>query len=346
MKALKYLLYTVLGLATLFLLLALFARHDYHIERDIEIDAPREIVYDQVRFFKNAPNWSPWLYLDPNVKTSIEGTDGEPGAVYKWSGNKDIGTGSQTLQSVKPNRLDLLVSLSEFSASPAYFTLAEEDKMTTVTWAMDMHVPFPWNALSMLTDMNNGFIAKDFENGLANLKKYCEALAPKKYRGFEVLQVERPTAHYAAVRQVVDFQNIPQFFTDNFPKAIQESGKAGAKMTGHPSGLFWSYDTVALNTDMAAAIPLDKQVKTGNGVQVVTVGGKALVIDYLGDYAKTAEARSAMDDYMAEKKLQYIPPVIEEYVTDPGQEPDTSKWLTRVIYFVTAKVDSTAVEKK
>jgi hypothetical protein len=25
-------------------------------------------------------------------------------------------------------------------------------------------------------------------------------------------------------------------------------------------------------------------------------------------------------------------PVIEQYVTDPGQEPDSSKWLTRVFY--------------
>lgn len=346
MKVLKYLLYTVLGLATLFILMGLFAKHNYHIERSMEIDAPREIVFDQVRFFKNAPNWSPWLYLDPNVKTSIEGTDGEAGAVYKWSGNKEIGTGTQTLKSVSPGRIDLDVVFSDFGVSPAYFTFANADKKTTVTWAMDMYVPFPWNAFSMLTDMSNGFVAKDFENGLANLKKYCEALAPKKYRGFEVLEIESPDTYYATVRQVVEFQNIPQFFTDNFPIAIQESGKAGAKMVGHPSGLFWSYDTVALKTDMAAAIPLDKQVKTGNGVQVVAVGGKALVIDYLGDFAKTGEAHGAMDDYMAEKKMQYIPPVIEEYVTDPTQEPDTAKWLTRVIYFVTAKLDSVAVEKK
>jgi effector-binding domain-containing protein len=45
----------------------------------------------------------------------------------------------------------------------------------------------------------------------------------------------------------------------------------------------------------------------------------------------------ALDEYMAEKGLQYIPPVVEEYLTDPGQEPDTAKWLTKVIYFVEPK---------
>ena len=346
MKALKYLFFVLLGLAVLFLLAALFARHDYHIERSIEIEAPREIVYNQVRFFKNAPNWSPWLYLDPQVKTSIEGPDGEAGTVYKWSGNKAIGKGSQTIKSVTPDRIELNIALNDFSASPTYFAFSEKDELVKVIWAMDMHVPFPWNAFSMLTDMNNSFVGKDFENGLGNLKKYCEALSPKKYHGFSVKETERPTTFYAIARQVVDFQDIPQFFADNFTKAIQASEKAGAKMSGHPSGFFWSYDTVALKTDMAAGVPLDKQVKMPDSLQTISIGGKALLIEYLGDYAKTGEAHTAMEEYMQDKKLQLIPPAMEEYVTDPVQEPDTTKWLTRILYFVTAKVDSTVVKQK
>ncbi len=53
-----------------------------------------------------------------------------------------------------------------------------------------------------------------------------------------------------------------------------------------------------------------------------------------------------MDEYMEEKKLQSIPQVIEEYVTDPVQEPDTAKWLTRIIYFVEPKRDSTLLNEK
>jgi effector-binding domain-containing protein len=346
MKALKYLLYTVLGAAVLFVLMGLFARHDYHIERSIDIEAPREIVYDQVRYFKNAPNWSPWLYLDPNVKTSIDGTDGEAGAVYKWNGNDKIGKGSQTIKSVTPDRIDLGVVFNDFSDSPTYFAFSNKDEYVHVIWSMDMHVPFPWNALSMLTDMNNSFIGKDFENGLGNLKKYCEALAPKKYRGYKVLQEERPVVYYVGVRQVVDFPNISQFLGDNFAKAMEASEKAGAKMAGHPSGFYFTYDTIAMHTDMAAAIPLDKQIKATPGVEIFSIGGKAVVIDYLGDYAKTGEAHGALEDYMKEKKLQLVPPAIEEYITDPVAEPDTAKWLTKIIYFVTPKVDSTAVEPK
>lgn len=346
MKALKYIFFTVLGAAVLFLLMALFARHDYHIERSIEIEAPRDTVFNQVRYFKNAPNWSPWLYLDPNVQTSIDGIDGEAGAVYKWSGNKAIGKGSQTVKSIGPDRISLDIQLHEFSTNPTYFAFSQKNEYVQVIWAMDMHVPFPWNALSMLTDMNNSFIGKDFENGLANLKKYCEALAPKKYRGYSVKQLESPATFYAAVRQEVEFQAIPKFFEDNYPLILQAIEKAEAKIAGAPCGFFWTYDTIALKTDMAAAFPLEKAIKPVAGIEIITLSGKAVVIDYLGDYAKTGEAHAAMDDYMLEKKLQLVPPAIEQYITDPVQEPDTAKWLTKIIYFVTPKVDSTAVGQK
>lgn len=93
MKILKILLYTLLGLGALWAILGLFAKKDYHIERSIEIDAPMELVYEHVRYFKNFESWSPWAKLDPAMKTSITGDDGTIGATYKWAGNDDVGIG-------------------------------------------------------------------------------------------------------------------------------------------------------------------------------------------------------------------------------------------------------------
>ncbi|MEN9415964.1 MAG: hypothetical protein RLZ62_2268, partial [Bacteroidota bacterium] len=64
MKFIKYLLYFVLGLVALIGLLGIFAKKTYHIERSVEIDAPKALVYEQIRFFKNFNEWSPWLKLD------------------------------------------------------------------------------------------------------------------------------------------------------------------------------------------------------------------------------------------------------------------------------------------
>jgi effector-binding domain-containing protein len=345
MKVLKFVLYTIVGLAALWLLLCLFAKKTYRIERSQEIETPLAVPYGQVRLFKNLPNWSPWQQLDPNMTTSIKGTDGEVGAVYHWAGNDDAGTGTQTIKSITTTRIELDVDYG-FGPSPVVFNFEEKGKKTNVTWTMDIHPPFLLRAGGLFTDFNS-YIGKDFEVGLQNLKKYCEALvAPKKYRGYEVTEIDFPTTYYAGVRQVVAFSDIQKFYAENFVKAMQEAGKAGAKMEGHPSGFFWTYDTVAMKTDMAAAMPMDRQVKLGNGVQTITATGrKALVVNYLGDYNKMEDAHDAIAEYMAANHLQDVPPAIEEYVTDPAQEPDTAKWLTRVIYFAVPKPDSTEVKK-
>lgn len=311
----------------------------------MDIDAPREVVFAQVSQFKNFTNWSPWHFMDPAMKISIEGPDGAVGTVYKWDSQvKNVGKGYQKILAVSPGRLDYEVDFG-LEPSKSYFLIEGDTLKSKITWGMDMSLPFLMKAGGMFTDLN-AYVGKDYENGLANLKKYCEALAPKQYNGYTVTPKEIAAASYAMIREVVDFQNIPSFFELNFPKAIQAVEKAGGKLAGHPSGFFWTYDTLALKTDMAAAIQLDKPLKAIDSMEILSLGGNALVIEHLGDPSKTGEAHMAMDEYMALKKLQSIPPALEEYVTDPTQEPDTAKWLTRIIYFVKAKVDSTAVDQK
>jgi len=348
MKALKIIFTIVLALGGIWAILGLFARHDYHIERSTEIHAPRELVHEQVSFFRNLKNWSPWHVYDPNLKSSIEGTDGMPGAKYSWAGNDKIGKGYQLMKAITPNRVDIEVDWG-WGVSPAYFFVEDmPGQKTKVTWAMDMHIAFPWNAFAMLTDVN-AFVGEDFENGLINLKRVCEQIAHPKYRGYEVAEVDIPLTNYLGLRQEVAFEDIPAFFEKIYPKAMEYAAVAGAEMSGPPSGFFWTFDTVAMKTDMAAVIPLDKELKLkpADSLHVFAIGGKkALVIEYFGDYSLTAEAHYAIDDYMVEKKLQSIPPAIEEYVTDPAEEPDTAKWLTKIIYFVEPKVDTTAVPKK
>lgn len=339
MKILKIILYIVLGLGALLALLGLFAKKDYHIERSIDIDAPKELVFEYARYFKNFDQWSPWSALDPKMQITISGNDGNVGAVHRWSGNDDVGEGEQTITAITPDRIDIEVRFKRpfESTSPSFMAFRENGQGTKVNWGFDMHIAFPWNGMAMFTDVDAG-VGADYERGLKILKKNCEMLAHKKYRGYEIAEQELPERFFVGTRKTVTFAEIPAFFADNLPKAIAEVKKNGLPLAGAPSGLFWSYDEQAGKTDLAAAVPVAEQKKLTGGWGVFPVGGhKALCIEYFGDYAKTGEAHFAMDDYMKEKGLQNIPPVVEEYITTPSQEPDTAKWLTKIIYFVQPK---------
>jgi Transcriptional regulator, effector-binding domain/component len=105
-----------------------------------------------------------------------------------------------------------------------------------------------------------------------------------------------------------------------------------------PTGLFWTYDTLAMRSDMAAATMLEKLPKTGSPVQTLRLGGRALVLDFKGNYEGIGEAHNAIEDCMLDRKLRLVPPVIEEYHSGPQTEPDTTLWMTRIIYYVTDSI--------
>ncbi len=336
MKALKILLYIVVALAIAVITFGLLARKDYRVERSIEIDAPAELVYNYARFFKNMDTWSPWTELDPAMKTTISGTDGEVGATYTWSGNKDVGKGKQVIRALSPQRLETDGVITEpwETTAPTFMTFEAIGKKTKVTWGMDLIVPFPWNGFAMFTNMNLA-LGRDYERGLARLKKTTEAIAHKKYRGYEVAEEDLPMRYYIGTRKSVAIPQIPAEYAIGFPAVMAAIAKAGVAPAdiGMPSGLYWAHNDSTQMVDMAAAVPITAEQPIGR-LSVFPMGGKALVIDYFGSYDTIARAHMAMDAYMAEHQLTQRAPVIEQYITDPEQEPDTSKWLTKLVYFV------------
>ena len=95
MKIVKLLGIAVVGLIGVVLVIGLIAQKSFKVERSTVINAPYELVVDQIIHFKNFQEWEPWGHLDPNMEASIEGEDGQVGAIYRWNGNDDVGSGSR-----------------------------------------------------------------------------------------------------------------------------------------------------------------------------------------------------------------------------------------------------------
>jgi effector-binding domain-containing protein len=336
MKLLKILFFILLGLAALVVGTGIFAKHDYYLERSIEIEAPRYVVLSEIKSFKNFHKWSPWNALDPNMTVTLEGPDSAVGSVYRWAGNKDVGEGFQTLKSVSDNHIEWEVTRTKpwAKAFLTKFDLEEVGKNTKVTWGFNLYIGFPWNAMAMLTDVRK-LVGRDLERGLGYLKKVCENHMHKKYRGYDVVESTEPALIYAGIRDTVPMDTIQAFFAYGFSKIKDAVQKSGTVPGSRPVSLTFLWDETNKKADIAAALQIPETRKFDNNLQVFKLaGGKALEIEYFGIYDSIGSAHLAMGDYMKEKKLQVIPPVIEQYITDPKTEPDTSKWLTKVIYFI------------
>lgn len=166
--------------AILFVLIAgLFVPKDYHFERSIVIQAPREIIWQNISQFRNFEKWDPWSSKDPAMSRTIEGTDGTVGAVYRWKGNKEVGSGSQTIMALDPtNHVDISLKFKEPYSSEAkvFYNLQDTISAIKVTWGFNSEFPYPFNTFRIFMNMDKMMDA-DFSKGLANLKAISESKA-------------------------------------------------------------------------------------------------------------------------------------------------------------------------
>ncbi len=273
--------------------------------------------------------------IDPEAYVNYSGSVEGKGAKFTWKGNKDVGEGvREIVESVQGESLRTRIDFNGWDAiSFGQWNFEESDNKTTVSWTFEGgDTAFPFRPFNVL--MKAGF-KKTYKNGLAKLKSIAELRAKDKvYRGHKINELILDKKHYLINRQEVKLENIQQFYATNLGALFMKVQNGNLQMEGMPSGLFFSPDNNSDLIDMAAAIPIS-EAKNVEGAQLLTLeSGRALQINFYGDYSGTTEAHTAMSDYLKDYGLFKKVPVIEEYVTDPGVEKDPSKWLTKISYYI------------
>jgi len=177
MKILKKILIGIVGLIALILIVAIFVKKDYSVEREIVIDKPQPEVFDYVKYLKNQDNFSVWAKRDPNMKKEYVGTDATPGFTSKWDSENDhVGKGEQEIKAIKGDTIfyELRFIKPFESTSPAYMIAQSASAaQTKVKWGFHGHMNYPMNIMLLCMDMNE-MIGKDFQTGLENLKGILE----------------------------------------------------------------------------------------------------------------------------------------------------------------------------
>jgi len=333
MKILRIIGILILILVLIILILGLFAPKEYLVERSITINAPQSLVFRQVQFWKNWHTWSPWAEMDTTMKVTIEGVDGTKDALYKWTG-KDAGEGIMRNTGIKANE-EIAYHLQFIkpwaSEADGYIRVAPEGDVAKVTWGMYGKEGFFGSIINWVMNIDK-MIGGDFEKGLGRLKQRVDDQMAEINK-YQIQQINFSARTYAVIQQQVPTEKIQEFFSQSYGKIMETMGKAKVTMAGAPVGLYYSWDETMNVFDMAAAIPIPAGKKLKGITTIQLPKSKAYRIDYYGPYDKVENTHYAFDAYFAKNGLKQKAPVIEEYVTDPASEPDSSKWLTRIYYF-------------
>jgi hypothetical protein len=177
-----FVIYILIGIAAVFVLLAIFAPRDFRLARDIVIDKPKGEVFEHIKYLRNHDRWNAWTLKDPKLKKSFTGEDGRVGFTSHWeSDHKEVGHGEQEIKKIaEGERLDTEIRFTKpFKGSFKAFIITESagESKTRVEMGMEDRMPIPMNAISFIFNVcmkQQEKIKRETDKSLSNLKALLE----------------------------------------------------------------------------------------------------------------------------------------------------------------------------
>lgn len=148
----------------------------FRVTRTIITHVQPFAVFSVVSDLQRWNDWSPWAKLDPNAKYAFEGPAAGVGAVFKWSGNKNVGEGKMTItETQSPNLVRIkLEFLRPFKAvNDVEFSFRPETSGTLVSWSMYGKNTFISKAMNLVMNCDK-MVGGQFEQGLTALRDIVE----------------------------------------------------------------------------------------------------------------------------------------------------------------------------
>jgi len=337
-KLLRYLIFILLIILVLAVVLMYFSPKTLEFEETVVIEAPTNKIYNIVNDITEWNSWTTFSELDVEAKNSYTKKTEGVGAQWDWDGNDKVGKGSlKIIESVKDAKVVSQYDFNNMKTNPVnQMIFANDNGKTKVNWS------FNGGETSFFMRPFNFIRKKGLQNtyaaSLKNLKKIVEQRNKDNfYNGYKISETEIEDKYYLMNRQEVDIDKIQQYYTQNLTALFIKTNSAQVEMDGMPSGLYFSWDESRGVTDMAAAIPTKVALSVDGAISQLIPGGRAVQVDYYGDYDKTKPAHDAISSYMKDNNLFVNYPIVHEYLTDPTVEKNSEKWLTKISYYVSGQ---------
>ena len=150
----------------------------FTVRRSAMMQAPAERIFPLINDFQQWTKWSPWENRDPAMKRSFGGPESGKGAVYAWDGNRNVGSGRMEILDASPSskiviKLDFLKPFEAHNTAEFTFAPERDASATSVIWVMHGRSSFMSKVMQVFMNFD-AMIGRDFEAGLANLKRIAE----------------------------------------------------------------------------------------------------------------------------------------------------------------------------
>lgn len=337
MKVLKRIFFVFVALVLIFVVVGFILPRQRHVERSIFIDAPPSVVFSQVYGLRNFNDWSPFVAVMPDAEYSYEGPDFGVGSKMSWAvtGPRPE-SGSQTIVASTPyDRVDVELDLGSQGTAQAAYLLLPENNGTKITWSFD--TDFGLNLLGrywgLLLDRQLGPL---YAQGLANLKRICEALPKVDWSGVEIgiTNVPSTTIAYFTGSSSSEVADIGAALGAAFGRVAMFISANGLQIDGQPIAINNYWDERGYGFD--AGIPVSGAPARGAGPDSPvrmgeTYGGRVVRAVHVGRYTDLEETYAIIDAFIVAHHLEANGRSWDVFVSDPGNTPE-EELKTEVYY--------------
>ena len=133
------------------------------------------------------------------------------------------------------------------------------------------------------------------------------------------------------IRTTVAMKEIGNVMGPLFGELHGHIQRSGGQPVGMPIARYHSMPTDTV--ELECAIPVASPLEGAGRVQAGELpAGPAATVTHIGPYDDLPKTWAALTEWMQSQNLEGVDPPWEVYVTDPGEEPDPSKWRTDIFY--------------
>ncbi len=173
------LIYIVIALVVIvgvILLIASRRPDDFAYARTVHIAATPQHLFGMINDLRQMNTWNPYALREKGGKAEYSGPAAGPGACFDFAGPKSGSGHVEILESAPPSSVVMrLAMVKPFKADHRVdFTIAPAASGADVTWAMSGKQPLLGKVMMLFIDCDR-MVGRDFEEGLANMKKIAEA---------------------------------------------------------------------------------------------------------------------------------------------------------------------------
>lgn len=334
MKTFKYLLFLLLIIVIGFCVYIAVQPNNFEVSRTRTINAPAEVIYNNVIDFKNWPLWLSWQETNPDLELSLSNeTKGIDGTLF-WENYNDSGT-LKTIAANPFSEIQETLEASNFPTSALHWTFtANNDGTTNVTWSISANnLSFKFKMNTVLMHNLEQELGTQYERSLEKLDSMV-VTNMKKYS----IEINGITEHgggfYMYSTASSKIENLRDSIETLMQRVTEYADNNHITISGFPFVNYHSYDTENDAVMFSCCIPTTSKVIT---TQPDILTGKlnpfkTLKTTLKGDYSNLKEAWEMSMTYITNSgnTVAENGPMLEVYVNNSNSIPNPANLKTEI----------------